>query len=286
MPDKGWVGRFGKDVARTLGLGGGSSRADAEPGAREFFNEDLRGRNLAGESLAGANLRLADLTGANLDGADLDGAFLTNAVLHSATLSGTRLKGADLCDARMSGARLRDGADLTGADLSRANLSRADLRSSVLDGATFRGTNLTQADLSGASMKGATLDGADLTGARLVNTDLSGATLIDCRVFGIAAWAVKTEGSAQRDLIVTPDEVPEIRVDDLEIAQFIYLVINHRKLQNVFDAVTGRCVLLLGPFKGGGSGCSGRSPRSCGRRATCRSSSTSTSRVTRPPPTP
>jgi hypothetical protein len=43
-----------------------------------------------------------------------------------------------------------------------------------------------------------------------------------------------------------------ITVDDLEVAQFIYLLLNHKKLRNVFNAVTERGVLLLGRFGGGG----------------------------------
>src|SRR5439155_8596351 len=39
---------------------------------------------------------------------------------------------------------------------------------------------------------------------------------------------------------------------DLEIAQFIYLLLNHKKLRNVINSVTGRGVLLLGRFGGGG----------------------------------
>src|ERR1700730_16004916 len=45
---------------------------------------------------------------------------------------------------------------------------------------------------------------------------------------------------------------PIITVDDLEVAQFIYLLLNHQKLRNVLNAVTERGVLLLGRFGGGG----------------------------------
>src|SRR5262245_25105444 len=43
-----------------------------------------------------------------------------------------------------------------------------------------------------------------------------------------------------------------ITVDDLEIAQFIYLLLNHKKLRNVINSVTERGVLILGRFGGGG----------------------------------
>jgi hypothetical protein len=41
-------------------------------------------------------------------------------------------------------------------------------------------------------------------------------------------------------------------VDDLEVAQFIYLLLNHRKLRKVLNAITERGVLVLGRLGGGG----------------------------------
>src|SRR5205085_4584252 len=39
---------------------------------------------------------------------------------------------------------------------------------------------------------------------------------------------------------------------NLEVAQFIYLLLNHKKLRDVFNTVTKRGVLILGRFGGGG----------------------------------
>jgi len=43
-----------------------------------------------------------------------------------------------------------------------------------------------------------------------------------------------------------------MRVDDLEVAQFIYLLLNREKIRNVIDTVTRRGVLILGRFGDGG----------------------------------
>jgi hypothetical protein len=45
---------------------------------------------------------------------------------------------------------------------------------------------------------------------------------------------------------------PIITVDDLELAQFIHLLLNHKKLRNVLNIVTERGVLILGHFGNGG----------------------------------
>jgi len=41
---------------------------------------------------------------------------------------------------------------------------------------------------------------------------------------------------------------PAITVDNLEIAQFIYLLLNNEKVRHVIDAVTSKVILILGRF--------------------------------------
>ena len=39
-----------------------------------------------------------------------------------------------------------------------------------------------------------------------------------------------------------------LTVDDLEVAQFIYLLLNNQKIENVIDTITSKAVLILGRF--------------------------------------
>ena len=56
-------------------------------------------------------------------------------------------------------------------------------------------------------------------------------------------------GEVQKHLIViTPKSEPEITVDDIELAQFIFLLLSNRKIRQVIDTVTSRVVLILGRF--------------------------------------
>ena len=41
---------------------------------------------------------------------------------------------------------------------------------------------------------------------------------------------------------------PEITVDNIEVAQFIYLMLNNQKVRNVIDTITSKAVLILGRF--------------------------------------
>jgi len=55
-------------------------------------------------------------------------------------------------------------------------------------------------------------------------------------------------GAIQSDLIITPPNEPTITVDNLEVAQFIYLLLNNEKVRDVIDTITTKVVLILGRF--------------------------------------
>jgi hypothetical protein len=142
-----------------------------------------------------------------------------------------------LCLAKLDEAILRGGW-LNGANLNGANLRRADLSGAMLVGAS----------LSGANLRGANLSGAILERAVLVDTDLTGADITGCRVHGVSAWGLKLEGTKQQNLVITPANEPTVAVDNIEVAQFIYLMLNNQKVRAVIDIITSKGVLILGRF--------------------------------------
>jgi uncharacterized protein YjbI with pentapeptide repeats len=189
----------------------------------------------------------ANLGRTNLSEADLHGANLGKANLHTANL-----RAAHLYEANLGAADLRE-AHLYGANLRRANLSAADLRRAHLQGANLRGAdlsgaNLSEADLREADLNWAKLTGANLRGAILLETNLEGANLTGCAIYGISSWNAKLEGATQSDLVITRPSKPAIQVDDLEVAQFIYLLLNNVKIRRVIDTITSKVVLILGRF--------------------------------------
>jgi Pentapeptide repeats (8 copies) len=167
-------------------------------------------------------------------------------LLRSARLEGHDLSGYDLHDAYLRRAHLR-GANLEGSKLREANLSGSNLERASLVKAEMAGVNLRAADLRGADLRG-----ADLKSAILVNADLRGSDLTGAQVYGISAWEVKLEGAVQGDLLVTRPGQPRVTSDDLEVAQLLYILLNHQSLREVFEATTRRGVLILGRFGGGG----------------------------------
>jgi hypothetical protein len=158
----------------------------------------------------------------------------------------------DLTEADLSGANLFR-ADLSAAFLSGANLSGADLRSADLSSADLRGANLSgaklfRADLSGAFLCRANLSGADLRFVTLVSTNLAGADLTGCRIHGVSAWRLTLEGAKQQDLVITTPFESEVTIDNIEVAQFVYLMLNNEKIRDVIDTITSKAVLILGRF--------------------------------------
>jgi uncharacterized protein YjbI with pentapeptide repeats len=134
--------------------------------------------------------------------------------------------------------------DLRGANLRDTNLTGADLRSVDLCGA-----DLCWADLYKADLRGADLYEAHLIGARLIKTDLRDATLTGSSVHGASVWGIEVnEGTQQQNLIITDPDEPVITVDNIKVAQFIYLLLNNEEIRGVIDTITSKGVLILGRF--------------------------------------
>jgi uncharacterized protein YjbI with pentapeptide repeats len=193
------------------------------------------------------DVKWPELLESSLPGCDFGGINFAGALLAGANLTQVNLENANLREATL------EEADLGGANLSGAHLESAAMSLARLFGANLTSAKLRDADLSGAELGSANLTGADLTGANLSdvqlnNTDLSGAILTGCRVHGVAAWRIKGTPRDQSNLIITRSNEPDLTVDNLEVAQFIYLLINNRKIRDVIDTITSKVVLILGRF--------------------------------------
>src|SRR5207302_140990 len=99
-----------------------------------------------------------------------------------------------------------------------------------------------------ANLRGANLQGANLNEALLIRTNLQYANLSGCSIHGVSVWNARLEGATQLSLIITGADEPVITVDSLEVAQFIYLLLNNAKIRQVIDTITCKVVLILGRF--------------------------------------
>lgn len=229
----------------------------------DLSEADLRRCSLAEADVSGCNMNGVVLLGANLRGAKLDDAIVTDSNLRSTCLKdasaknvnfrGVHLRGADLRGCDLSNSDLRS-ADLRAVDARGAKLVGADLRGAMVDRARFEDANLTSANCSGlnlteVSFSQATLSEADLSSALMIRTCLLGANLSGARIHGLSAWDTQLDQhTKQQDLVISRHDEPVVTVDNLEVAQFIYLLISNQKVRSVIDTITSKLVLILGRF--------------------------------------
>ena len=218
---------------------------------------DLALANLSESELEGADFNKTNLRGANLSRARLGHAEFYEADLEEADLSGADLEEADFTSALLSQANLSRAfllsAVFEAATLIKANFSEAKLVNAMFFGANCGGANFTAAELIEVKLINADLSGADLRGANLkhanlIGTNLERANITNCYIYGMNAWDVKLEGAIQFNLNISNYDEPTITVDDLEVAQFVHLILNNRKIRNVIDNITSKAVLILGRF--------------------------------------
>jgi uncharacterized protein YjbI with pentapeptide repeats len=255
------------------GVAAWNSWRKEKPGVKpDLRYADLHGMELDGADLSGSNLCRANLVNVSLREADVRESLLAEADLTQSDLQEADLSWSDFHQTKLVAANLTEAdlrvANLLGADLNEADLSKAMLYKANLSGANLNGASLWEANLSGANLKGATLNGANLSEANLNGADLSGALiqgsnllhsmlvrtnlqnadLTGCSVYGLSAWDLQLDGAIQSDLKITPPGAAAITVDSLEVAQFIYLLLNNERIRNVVDTITSKVVLILGRF--------------------------------------
>jgi uncharacterized protein YjbI with pentapeptide repeats len=217
----------------------------------------LNRANLSGVNLDGANLNSARLIEANLYGANLNNADLKRANLRRADLTKAYLYSADLSQANLNEANL-DGANLLRANLIEAKLIGANLYGVNAQKANLQKTNFAQADLTKANLKGvnflkanlseANLNKANLDHANFVLVNINNAVISESNIYGINVWDLKGEFKEQKELIITPRGESIITVENIKVAQFIYLLLNNKEIRDVINTLTSKTVLILGRF--------------------------------------
>jgi len=217
--------------------------------ANPDLTPDLKGADLKNLYLHGMDLSRADLSGADLSSADLKHSNLSNALLMEADLTKADLTGATLDGANLSGAILRDA--IFGDEAIpqvRTSCKSANFHAADLTDAEFFRVECHSSDFTDAILRGTSFRNVRLHGVRFLRTDWEGARFVECIVFGVSVWDMSGTPSAQSHLVVTPDEQPIVAIDDLETAQFVYLLLNSKKVRNLIDVMASKAVLILGRF--------------------------------------
>lgn len=173
-----------------------------------------------------------DFSGMNLSGVSIFAAFAEGLDLHGSTFEGTHFE---------------EG------DFSRANFS----------GSTFRNSKFNKTILTGANFDGATFVNCNLNRINLVGASFRVSEITETVVYGIAAWDLQTSDDMKQSKLVIErtyelysdlirDGKVPMMVDDIELAQFVYYLTNHKKMRDALNILNEKGVLLLGRFKDGG----------------------------------
>ncbi len=253
--DMRWADLDGADLRETqmrqADLSGAHMR-EADMRGVYLREADLCGANLSGANLAMADMRAARLREAHLSEAQLLVAKLRHADLSKADLREANLRGAQLRQTCLRGANLQESnfrwASVVMSDLYEADMTQADLRWANLSVSDLRHVRLSEADLRGANLRGANLSAANLMNARLVETNFEEANLDGCAIYGVSAWELKLEGARQVNLRITPEDEAAIIVDNLEVAQFIYLHLHNTYIRDVISTIGKKVILIVGEF--------------------------------------
>jgi len=171
--------------------------------------------------------------------------------------SGMNLSGASIYRAFAEGLNLRNSM-FEGSHFEEGDFSRADFR-----GATFRDTTFNKTIFTGAYFDGATFVNCNLNRVNLVGASFPVKEITETVVYGIAAWDLVTSDEMKQSKLVIEKtyelysdlirqgKIP-MMVDDIELAQFVYYLNDHKKMRDTLNILNSRGVLLLGRFKSGG----------------------------------
>ncbi len=170
------------------------------------------------------------------------------------------------------------GITLEGVDVYKAFAESLNIRNAVIRNVTFEEGDFSRADFTNchfintrfnktiftdANFDHATFENCNLNRVNLTNANFHVDSIKETVVYGISAWDLKTSPTSKQSKLVIEktygfysDIIAEGRipmmVDDIELAQFIYYLTNHKKLRETINVMNSRSVLLLGRFKNGG----------------------------------
>jgi uncharacterized protein YjbI with pentapeptide repeats len=177
-----------------------------------------------------------EYSGFNFSHCNLNRASLRNCVFTECDFSGSALHFSDLVDSHCTNCNFQD----------------AGLNVSKIGSAEFISCDFTDAELSYCTAEDTSFNGSifirtKLDNMSLVKTDFSNTTIDGALVYGTSAWDLKLDGSLQQNIYIS-DQSSTITVPNIELAQFIALLVTNSKIREIIDTITSKVVLILGRF--------------------------------------
>lgn len=204
----------------------------------DFNNANFKGAQLKESKLIDCEFMSANLENVNLEKANCAFSNFTNATLNNVNFSYAELINITMINCNcinskflnvsmvqnLAGGSNFSFSDFTGSEIVTTNLIDCNLQETKFIDCYLNGSNLSRSNLNKSIIKNTT-------------------------IYAVSTWDISTEDSLQENLTITNhynDTV--LTVDDLEIANFIYLISNNSKVANAIDNISRKIVLILGRF--------------------------------------
>jgi len=219
----------------------------------ELQNSNLSNISLLRYNLDGANLKGSDLSNANLINCDLIDTNLNQTKLVNTNCAFSNFTKATFIDCNLESSQMAL-ANLIETVCIRASFKNASFTHTLLSGSDLRNTDFTGAkiimsNLVKCNLEKARFENCYLSGSNLTSSNLNKSVIRNTVIFGTSVWNVTTDESIQENLTITNDQDDSvITLDDLEIANFIYLISNNDKISSAIDKISSKVILILGRF--------------------------------------
>ena len=201
------------------------------------FTSNFRDINFVAEFGGPGFYDLPEFYGVNFTNSDMNMASLRNCVFVECNFDDSKLTYTDLVDAHFISCTFR-----------RVDIRVSKIGDAVFENCVFEDCDMSYCSAENTSFTGSVFSKTKMENMSLVKSNFSNTRLDGSYVYGISSWDLILDNSTQKDLIITPWDMPEITVDNIELAQFLYLMINNQKLRDVISTITSKVALILGNF--------------------------------------
>ena len=165
---------------------------------------------------------LPEFNNYNFSRMNINRASLRNGMFIDCNFSGSDLCFSDLVDSYCQK-----------CDFSRARLNVSRIGSAIFENCDFSNADLSYCSAEETSFKGSKLVDTNLSKMSLVKTDFSNAQIDGACAYGVSVWDINLKGCKQRNITISESK-GSITVPNLELAQFIALLLNSKKLRQVY----------------------------------------------------
>ncbi|WP_291134361.1 pentapeptide repeat-containing protein [Flavobacterium sp. UBA7663] len=208
-----------------------------------LFNfSDFSGTKIKKSSFISANIRESYFCNAKLDDVKLIKAHFERSLFRDAIVSNSELSLVKLNDSKILSSKIL-----------KCNFATGMLYNSIIDECTieesdFSNVLFTSGKITNSEIKSTNLRKVNFSGTQLISDNFTNCDLSMSKIFGVSAWKLNLVNTNQEDLQISDNGEPKITIDNIEVAQFIYLLINNEKLRTVINTITSKVVLILGRF--------------------------------------